>query len=170
MICQRCRTGILSRLQPQSSIVSSAPSCTRQLPIQRSVFRNYSTDGKPTVSAPPPPPSPRQPVAGDITVPSAVSSATPGVSQPLSTPEGIHTDVDPEKPTKSESKHVQSSCPGGTILQGLNYFKNKPNVIAREDSDYPDWLWTLLEDSKSAKKSEGGVDPSSMTIPIRLTC
>ncbi|PLB52643.1 hypothetical protein P170DRAFT_378629 [Aspergillus steynii IBT 23096] len=162
MICQRCRTSILSRLQPQTSIAWSAPSCTRQLPIQRNLFRNYSTDGKPTVSAPPPPPSPRQPGTGDITVPSAVSSATPGVSQPLSTPEGIHTDAKPDKPTKSDSKPVRSSCPAGTMLQGLNYFKNKPNIVAKEDFDYPDWLWTLLEDSKSSKKSEGGVDPSTL--------
>ncbi|KAK1138643.1 hypothetical protein N8T08_002138 [Aspergillus melleus] len=162
MICQRCRTSILSRLQPQTSIAWSAPSCTRQLPIQRSLFRNYSSDGKPTVSAPPPPPSPRQPVAGDISIPSAVSSATPGVSQPLSTPEGIHTDVNPEKPTKPTPRPTQSSCPAGSMLHGLNYFKNKPNVVAREDSEYPDWLWTLLDDSKKSKKSEGGVDPSTL--------
>ncbi|KAG2413855.1 hypothetical protein HFD88_003044 [Aspergillus terreus] len=161
MICQRCRTTILSRLQPQHTVTwTSSSSCARQLPLYRSQFRNYS-DGKPTVSATPPPPNPRQPVTGDITVPSAVSSATPGVSQPLSTPEGVHTDANPAKPTKPVER-PPSACPAGTKLQGLNYFKNKPDLVALEDSEYPEWLWSLLDDAKKQAKSEGGVDPSTL--------
>ncbi|KAF9892839.1 hypothetical protein FE257_000428 [Aspergillus nanangensis] len=156
MICKSCRTSILSRLHPQPTATWSA---SRQLPLQRFQFRNYS-DGQPTVSATPPPPSPRQPVAGDITVPSAVSSATPGVSQPLSTPEGVHTTAHPAKPTKPVEL-PSSSCVAGTKLQGLNYFKNKPDLLALEDSEYPEWLWSLLDNAKK-QKSEGGVDPSTL--------
>jgi large subunit ribosomal protein L54 len=48
-------------------------------------------------------------------------------------------------------------------MNGLNYFKNKPDVFAKEDSEYPDWLWDLLAgSSKQSKKELGGVDPSSM--------
>jgi large subunit ribosomal protein L54 len=48
-------------------------------------------------------------------------------------------------------------------MTGLNYFKNKPDVFAKEDSEYPDWLWGLLGDAtKDAKTQKGGVDPSSM--------
>ncbi|GFF54636.1 hypothetical protein IFM61392_00873 [Aspergillus lentulus] len=167
MICRRCRTSILSQLQSQPTVswTASASSCTRQLPIHRSQFRSYS-DGKPTVFASPPPPTPRQPVGADITIPSAISSATPGVSQPLSTPEeSVHVDVNPEKPApatvKAAAERTPSIAPAGTKLNGLNYFKNKPDVFALEDSEYPDWLWGLLEDGKKAKK-EGGVDPSTL--------
>jgi large subunit ribosomal protein L54 len=90
-----------------------------------------------------------------------MASATPGVSQPLSTPEGVHVDVNPEKPAKTTAAtHTPSIAPAGTKLNGLNYFKNKPDVFALEDSEYPEWLWGLLEDGAKAKK-EGGVDPSS---------
>ncbi|RAL10834.1 mitochondrial 54S ribosomal protein mL54 [Aspergillus homomorphus CBS 101889] len=162
MICQRCRTGILSRFQ-QHTVTSPALSGARQLPlpIQRSQFRNYS-DGKPTVSAAPPPPSPRQPGVADITVASAISSATPGVSQPLSTPEGVHSNAHPGKPRKAEVKRPASICVAGTKMNGLNYFKNKPDVVALDDSEYPDWLWGLLDDNKKGKTDQGGVDPSTL--------
>lgn len=164
MICQRCRTGMLSRLQPQHTITWTASSPARQTLLQRTQFRNYS-DGKASVSAPPPPPTPRQPVSDDITIPSAVSSATPGVSQPLSTPEGVHTDAHPAEPTKPTPSKVLSSCPAGTKLNGLNYFKNKPDVVALEDSEYPEWLWGLLEEFESkANDKSGGVDPKCMDI------
>ncbi|EAW09381.1 mitochondrial 54S ribosomal protein mL54 [Aspergillus clavatus NRRL 1] len=160
MICRRCRTSILSQLQPQSSVSWTASSCTRTLPIQRVQFRTYS-DGKPSVSAAPPPPAPRQPIGGDISIPSAISSATPGVSQPLSTPEGVQAPVNPEKPTKPAVERPASIAPAGTKLNGLNYFKNKPDVFALEDAEYPEWLWSLLEEGSKSKK-EGGVDPSTL--------
>jgi large subunit ribosomal protein L54 len=83
----------------------------------------------------------------------------------LSTPEGVHIDVDPTKPAKAAVERPASSCVPGTKLNGLNYFKNKPDVVALEDSEYPEWLWSLLdESSKDAKK--GGVDPNSMYSPL----
>jgi hypothetical protein len=52
-------------------------------------------------------------------------------------------------------------------MSGLNYFKNKPDIVAKEDSEYPDWLWDLLGDaSKQSKTDKGGVDPSSKYIPL----
>ncbi|EYE90025.1 mitochondrial 54S ribosomal protein mL54 [Aspergillus ruber CBS 135680] len=165
MICQRCRTGILSRLQPQQTLTwTLASSSLRQTPLQHPQFhqaRPYS-DNKPSVSATPPPPKPRQPIADDISIPSAVSSASPGVSQPLSTPGAVHADVHPQQPVKQTPK-VVSSCAAGTKLNGLNYFKNKPDVFAREDEEYPEWLWGLLEGFESKKKAQdGGVDPSTL--------
>ena len=45
------------------------------------------------------------------------------------------------------------------------YFKNKPDVVALEDSEYPEWLWGLLEEFESkANDKSGGVDPKSMDI------
>jgi hypothetical protein len=31
-------------------------------------------------------------------------------------------------------------------LKGFNYLKHRPVVIAREDSAYPSWLWSVLDD------------------------
>ncbi|KKK15359.1 hypothetical protein P175DRAFT_097569 [Aspergillus ochraceoroseus IBT 24754] len=153
MICQRCRSSILTRLQPHTVVRSASGS----LPFQRSQFRSYS-DAKPTVLATPSPPTPRQPAGADITIPSA---ATPGVSQPLSTPEGVQVDANSAKSPKPAIERAPSSCPSGSKLQGLNYFKNKPDVLALEDSEYPEWLWSLLDDSKKEAK-KGGVDPSTL--------
>lgn len=165
MICKSCRSSILRLQQPQTATWTTF-SATRQLPIARNQFRFYSDNGaNPSVAAPPSPPNPRQPASGDVTIPSAISSATPGVSQPLSTPEGVHVDVQPGAATKPTIQRPPSSCPAGTKLNGLNYFKNKPDVLAKEDSEYPDWLWDLLSDSsKQAKSEKGGVDPSSTLL------
>jgi len=166
MICRSCRTGMLSRLQQQQAVSWTASTSARQLPIARNRFRFYSDGGaNPSVAAPPPPSSPRQPTASDVTIPSAISSATPGVSQPFSSADGVHTDAQPGTPSKAVSR-PPSSCPAGTKMNGLNYFRNKPDVVAKEDSEYPDWLWDLLSDSsKQSKTEKGGVDPSSMWNP-----
>lgn len=31
-------------------------------------------------------------------------------------------------------------------MKGLGYLKNRSQVMAMEDDEYPDWLWTLLEE------------------------
>lgn len=50
-------------------------------------------------------------------------------------------------------------------MNGLNYFKNKPDVFAKEDAEYPDWLWDILGDAgKQDKAKTGGVDVSSMFL------
>lgn len=41
---------------------------------------------------------------------------------------------------------MQSSCIVGTPLRGLNYTKNGPNLVAMDDSEYPSWLWKLVDD------------------------
>lgn len=172
MICQQCRrTGVFSRLlqQPQqarSTTAAAAAASRQQIPTlrQRTHQTRAYSDGKPSV-APPPPSAPRQPVAGDISIPSAVSSASPGISQPLSTPQGVHAEVNPDQKTGEGSKQQQrppSSCVAGTKLSGLSYEKNKPEVFALEDAEYPDWLWGLVEEFEEKEKADkGGVDPKS---------
>ncbi|KAJ5114878.1 hypothetical protein NUU61_000637 [Penicillium alfredii] len=161
MICRSCRTS-LSRLQ-QQPVTWSASSCARQFPVVRTQFRLSSGGNNPSVAAPPMPSAPRQPSAGDNTTPSAISSATPGISQPFSTPEGVHTEVRPKASSKPAVTRPPSSCPAGTKMNGLNYFKNKPDVFAKEDAEYPDWLWDILGDSgKQDKAKTGGVDVSTL--------
>ncbi|KAI0966318.1 mitochondrial ribosomal protein L37-domain-containing protein [Xylaria arbuscula] len=47
-----------------------------------------------------------------------------------------------------------SSCPEGTILTGLNYFKNKTDPVALADDAYPEWLWGCLNVQKKADEGE----------------
>ena len=162
MICQRCRTNILSRLHQWHGNAWLASPSSRQIPWQRISLRDYS-DG-----TAPPTPSPRQPVVGGIGIDTDVaspdiaspdSSTTSGQSQPSSAPEAPVADL--KKPT---SRKIQSTCPAGERLNGLNYLKNKPEVFAKEDSEYPEWLWDILEGFKSqAKAVTGGADMSSMS-------
>ena len=37
-----------------------------------------------------------------------------------------------------------SSCQVGTVLKGLSYLKGVPDPVAKEDDEYPDWLWSIL--------------------------
>lgn len=170
MICGSCRSTMRLRLQQQPAVAWTASAAARQLPLVRRQFISHSDSASnPSVAAPPPSPTPRQPSAGDSTTPSAISSATPGISQPFTTPEGVHTDAQPAASSKPVVERPPSSCVVGTKMNGLNYFKNKPDVFAKEDSEYPDWLWDLLGDSsKQAKNERGGVDVSSMLIGIPL--
>lgn len=68
----------------------------------------------------------------------------------LQTPSSSPADqasVPPEGPPRR--LHPQSTAPAGTVLKGLNYMKNKPEVLALEDTEYPEWLWNLDLDSKT---------------------
>ncbi|OLY78478.1 54S ribosomal protein L37, mitochondrial [Smittium mucronatum] len=40
---------------------------------------------------------------------------------------------------------VVSSVPKGMALKGLNFKADQPEILALDDSEYPPWLWTLLE-------------------------
>ena len=92
----------------------------------------------------------------------ATSSARPGASQPFSTTPSPPSPTNPEPgqssspaPTEQPAKIVRSSVIGGTELTGLAYLKNEPKIFAKEDDEYPDWLWTLLDDGK---QGAAGVD------------
>ncbi|KAI0896953.1 mitochondrial ribosomal protein L37-domain-containing protein [Annulohypoxylon nitens] len=52
-----------------------------------------------------------------------------------------------------EEKPNLSACPEGTILTGINYFKNKEDPIALADDAYPSWLWTCIETEKKEEES-----------------
>ncbi len=141
MICSSCRQTLLSRFPRRAC---SAPQ-----------IRHTSTT--PSTS-----PSPRQPPP-DITLPSsktspsATSKNTPGISQPLSTPM-LPSTSSASRPNQSKPPKQQKlvgSLPGGTPLNGLGYLKAKPTVLAKEDDEYPDWLWTLLVTESGSKTRNG---------------
>ncbi|KAJ2900877.1 hypothetical protein IWW38_000252 [Coemansia aciculifera] len=42
----------------------------------------------------------------------------------------------------------------GTQLKGLNIYKEGKDPVALKDEEYPEWLWTLLDEVPEAAKSE----------------
>jgi hypothetical protein len=52
-------------------------------------------------------------------------------------------------------------------LKGLNFLKNKSDPIAMEDSEYPPWLWTILQkqDKKAAEGAAGDLFCMSLPSP-----
>ncbi|KAK4237031.1 mitochondrial ribosomal protein L37-domain-containing protein [Achaetomium macrosporum] len=60
-------------------------------------------------------------------------------------------DLTPLTPPPADAKPAPlSSCPAGTTLNGLNYFKGKTDPVALPDEAYPSWLWKCLEVQKKA--------------------
>ncbi|KAI0842984.1 mitochondrial ribosomal protein L37-domain-containing protein [Hypoxylon sp. FL0890] len=52
----------------------------------------------------------------------------------------------------AEEKPALSACPEGTVLTGLNYFKNQTDPVALADDAYPPWLWKCLSVQKKASE------------------
>ncbi|CAO3697152.1 unnamed protein product [Umbelopsis ramanniana] len=53
----------------------------------------------------------------------------------------------------SKKAAIASSVPQGTVLKGINYMKEGKDPIALDDSEYPEWLWDLLDEKKQKQKS-----------------
>jgi large subunit ribosomal protein L54 len=79
--------------------------------------------------------------------PSPVAAAPATTSaEPSSTP-----DLTPLTPGAGDAAAAPlSSCPPGTVLSGLNYFKGKTDPVSLPDEAYPSWLWNCLEVQKKA--------------------
>lgn len=59
-----------------------------------------------------------------------------------------------------------SVAPAGTVFTGLSIFKDKPDPVARPDSEYPPWLFELLDDPAirpSKSLNVGDVDTTGMS-------
>lgn len=48
-----------------------------------------------------------------------------------------------------------SSCAPGTVLSGLAVYKDRADPVALPDSEYPSWLWNILDEGTST--SAGGI-------------
>lgn len=59
----------------------------------------------------------------------------------------------------AKTLQVKSSCPAGTPLN-LDIKKGGKNPVALDDSEYPEWLWTVLE--KEAQEKKLAEDPMKM--------
>ncbi|KAI1213853.1 mitochondrial ribosomal protein L37-domain-containing protein [Annulohypoxylon truncatum] len=129
MICHRC----LARASALSSRISNT---LRSSTAIRTISSTHAQRSPP--AAPSPSPSPSAPA-------SAPGSESPTFSTPLS-----------DTAAGGEEKPALSSCPEGTILTGLNYFKNRTDPVALADDAYPSWLWTCIETEQ--KEEEAGED------------
>ena len=146
MICQRCFLRL--RFRPQGRTLSTAS--------------RFSSPANP---------------------PAATSTSA---AQPFSTPLSPSPARDPEyqdaisQPNSSKSAgkvakqapiEIKSSVQAGTVLKGLGYIKGKEAPIAREDHEYPDWLWGLLDNQKKSEKEgaqEGDIYGSSLLFALML--
>ena len=122
-------------------------------------------------------------ISSPINPPAATSTSA---AQPFSTPLSPSPARDPEyrdaisqsTPSKSTGKSAKqapnepkSSVKAGTVLKGLGYIKGKDAPIAKEDHEYPDWLWGLLDNQKGSGKEgakEGDLYGLSLLFAVIL--
>ncbi|KAL8768549.1 MAG: hypothetical protein Q9209_005234 [Squamulea sp. 1 TL-2023] len=95
-------------------------------------------------------------------------------AQPFSTPftpspYPSNSPTHPPKPKSPSSPLPTSSLKAGTPLKGLAFEKNKEPPVAREDGEYPEWLWGLLNTGKGEedKGIRGGGDAFSKSAKQR---
>lgn len=167
-ICTNCRRELLARLAARAAATSRSTSTSatclafssrstwlmqsRSIPATSthqitSPRRHLSQTASPTPgSAPTEPP---QPFVKPTTP--ALSSIKPIASQPLSTPHIAPSSTTKPVAAKDARKvrKLQGSIPGGEELRGIGYLKAKPKIMAKEDDEYPDWLWTLLDEPRT---------------------
>jgi hypothetical protein len=91
-----------------------------------------------------PPPSSRLPfsVLAARRIP---EPAAPILTTPTTPPAGEAAPPKPAAEATAATAEPKSSCPAGTVLTGLNYFKGMQDPVALPDEAYPEWLWKCLE-------------------------
>ncbi|EJF66249.1 mitochondrial/chloroplast ribosomal protein L54/L37 [Dichomitus squalens] len=60
-------------------------------------------------------------------------------------------------PKASGAPKAFSACPENMVMQGLNYLKGQPEVVAQADDAYPPWLWTILDKKELPDDGPGGL-------------
>ena len=162
MICSSCRRTLLNRFR--SLVVNPRPATAPNLRYASTV---PATPNAGRFQAPPS-------ISIDRPNP-AQSSNTSGVSQPLSEPHTPSTSsAKTSGPTSTKDGKIaakpKSSVPGGKELRGLGYTKAKPKVLAMEDDEYPQWLWSLLDEKRPGAMSEKVDLAGKLPSNIYKTC
>lgn len=168
MICNRCIRAAVRYTRDVSGLASQAPQLTRRnlsstSRTPASVSPNAATQAAPRQG---PPSSSHNPSAATST------SAAQPFSTPLSpSPKNQDLPTPPAKPSQVPVL-VKSSCPAGTVLKGLNFIKGKQDPVALEDSEYPTWLWGILNDKEGSGAAGSSVAEGDLfcmsTIVFRL--
>ncbi|KAL6720830.1 hypothetical protein ACLMJK_002755 [Lecanora helva] len=146
VLCFQPRMSILFYrfFRPQESMPSKDKS--RDVCLARSsrgLVHRFSTG---TVRAKPSDPPPATSTSA------AQPFSTPFTPSPSKTP-----NIPPGTSSKSQEPAKVSSVPAGTPLKGLGYMKGQEAPLAKEDAEYPSWLWGLLDTSAKSSQAEGEV-------------
>ncbi|KAJ6631116.1 mitochondrial ribosomal protein L37-domain-containing protein [Mycena sp. CBHHK59/15] len=62
----------------------------------------------------------------------------------------------PKSPPIAKKAIPMSSCATDTVINGVNYLKGQPPILALPDDQYPEWLWTVLEERVWPDDGPGG--------------
>ncbi|CCJ28942.1 unnamed protein product [Pneumocystis jirovecii] len=49
---------------------------------------------------------------------------------------------------------IKTLAPEGTILKGINIYKKGSDPVALKESEYPNWLWKILDEDSSILDKE----------------
>jgi large subunit ribosomal protein L54 len=115
MICARC----LRALRPSARAHPTRLLAAARTPPLPSTRRSASAAAQP------------------FTVPAAMSSPDGGASSSLT--------GDAPAGQEAPAAVALSTVPGGTVLRGLNIYKDRADPVAMEDGEYPAWLWRVLD-------------------------
>ncbi|GAA5972006.1 hypothetical protein JCM21900_001994 [Sporobolomyces salmonicolor] len=100
-------------------------------------------------------PSLVRPTLARVARPSSTFSFRSFASSPSTSASGPTDNADLASPSSAPAP-PNSACPAGTVLKGLNYVKDGTDPVAKEESEYPPWVWTLL--NPGAKEQQGEND------------
>ncbi|KAK3172641.1 hypothetical protein OEA41_005965 [Lepraria neglecta] len=78
--------------------------------------------------------------------------STPFTPSPSKTPS-----IPPNEKSKASGGASRSIVQAGTPLKGLGYIKAQEAPLAKEDKDYPEWLWGLLKSGEKDGDADGAV-------------
>ncbi|KAL9054956.1 MAG: hypothetical protein Q9162_003811 [Coniocarpon cinnabarinum] len=149
MICARCLRRATSLLSTTTSASQIATSRSARSLTSSALLRDSKT-ASPNAATQSTPQRER-PAA------TSTSAAQPFSAKDTPSPSTVGTS---SSPAASDPPPTPKSCVlAGTPLRGLNYMKNGSDPIALEDHEYPDWLWTLLDEPKSTEAAADTKDP-----------
>lgn len=165
MICNRCIRAAVRYTRETSVFTSPVSQLSRR--SLSSTSRAAATPISPndaTQSAP------RQGSASSHNPPTATStSAAQPFSTPLTpSPKNQDLPISAGKPSQAPLL-VKSSCPAGTPLKGLNFTKGKQDPVALEDSEYPSWLWGILNEGEAKDASGSAVSEGDLFCKLMPT-
>lgn len=153
MLCANCRRSFLSRIRSHATTT-----IRNQTSITATIRRASTVASTPNAI---PVQSPPSIALGDQNAATPSSASSPPLTSTSNTGSTGGT-----KDTPTPSK-VKSSVAAGQELRGVAYLKAKPQVLAKEDDEYPPWLWTLLDEPKTAT-GEAKVNLSGTSSSLHL--
>lgn len=159
MICRQCRRSLTSRLtsslSPSPTVASSiSRRCISFVPQRQLQIQFHNNTRTQTQS-----------IQSRFYSSEAASEALPKDDAAGANANAAAAAGPSSETAAAQKPKVVSSVVAGTVLRGLNYEKNKTDPVAKEDHEYPDWLWSLLEKSE-AKAKAADVDVACMFLSI----